>query len=158
MFFSLLLMFILTACESSNDSEGDPSLRGEGFIVLDGARHDFDVIACDISGEVDEDYQTISGRGETSDGERFDVFVSRNDAGGILMHSVSFQTGNVAQGEGTVIEAQRMHMNGNWSDLHGGPNEPLIQISGSTVTAQGAFTVNEDLDNPIEGSLEATCN
>ena len=164
MFYScrtiLAVFFLLTftACDSTSDSEGDPSLRGEGFIELDGVRNDFTIEICDLSGEVDDEYQTIYGMGNMPDGDRFYIYVSRNMVNDLLIHSVSFQTGNVAQGEGTVIQSSRMHMNGQWSDLFDGPDEPLIQISGNTVTATGTFYVNENLDETIPGRFEATCN
>lgn len=150
----------LAACDSDgSDSGPDPSgNRGEGTLVLDGVTYDFDVIACDFSGEADDTHQTVTGRGTTPEGEDFNLFVSRNDIGGLLAHTISFQMGDVASGGGTVIEAQRMRMNGTWNSLHDEPNEPLIQISGNTLTASGVFSVNDDLDDTMHGELTATCN
>ncbi len=156
--FALVTLFALTACGDSTSSDGDPSARGLGSITLDGTRYDFTVEICDLTGETDDEYQTVYGEGEMPDGEAFQVFASRNQVNEMLMHSVSFQTGNVSQGEGTVIEAHRFRLEGTWNDIHGGPDEPLLQISGSMVTAAGTFHVADELDNTMQGSFEATCN
>lgn len=136
----------------------EPAARsGSGTLTLDGTTYPFDVLACDLSGETDDDYQTISGRGTTPEGERFDVFVSRDDSGGFLIHTVSFQTGEVIRGEGTVLEAQRMRMNGSWSSMRGGEAQPLVVIDGNRVTAEGRFSSDEALEATVTGRLEATC-
>lgn len=159
-----LCALLFAACDSGSDDgpSGPSASRGEGTIVLGGTTHAFNVIACDFSGEVDDLYQTVSGKGTTSDGEDFDVFVSRNEvesAGQVIrVHTVSFQTGDVRSGGGTVIEAQRMFMNGSWTSLFDEPNEPLVKISGNTLTASGVFYVNDDLENTMSGSVTATCN
>ncbi len=154
----IFLLLAVSACADSTSSVDDSALRGEGTITLDGTSHDFVVEICDLTGEADNNYHTIYGSGETSEGQRFNVFVSRNRVGDHLAHSVSFQTGNVAEGEGTVIQAHRIFANDQWTSLFDGPDEPLIKITGNTVSAAGTFTINEDLENPISGSLNATCD
>lgn len=157
----LLLAFctlLFVACDS-DDSDPDPTGNaGEGTIILDDVTYEFDVIACDFSGETDDTHQTVSAGGTTPDGEDFDLFVSRNEVGGFLVHTVSFQTGDVGSGGGTVIQAQRMFSNGTWTSLHDEPDEPLIVIEGNTLTASGVFTVNDNLDDTVSGSVTATCD
>jgi hypothetical protein len=133
--------------------------HGEGTLTLGGDTYSFAVRVCDFSGETDDDMiQTLVGRGETADGEQFDIFVSRNDVNDMLVHSVSFQSGDVRSAEGTVIEAQRMRMGGNWTSGRGGPAQPLIEIEGNRLTASGIFSPADDDSERIEGHLEATCN
>jgi len=164
-FVSMLLLAFCTllfvACDSSDpDGSGpDPTGNaGEGTLVLDGVTYDFDVIACDFSGEYDTTHQTVSGRG-VHGGEDFSLFVSRNEvsSGGqpILVHTVSFYYD--ADPTGTNVEAQRMRMNGTWTSLHDEPDAPLIVIQGNTLTASGVFAPTDDTDHTMSGSVTATC-
>lgn len=130
--------------------------RGQGTLQLGDTTYEFAVRACDVSGEADDMYQTISGRGTLDDGETFDVFVSRNEVQDMLSHTVSFQHGDVRTGQGTVFEANRVHSGGNWIDVHGGTAEPLVKIDGNRVTASGVFA-NDATGEQMEGRLEATC-
>jgi hypothetical protein len=131
----------------------------EGTIRIGGTTYAFDVLACDVSGETDDDmYQTLSGRGTTPEGERFQVTVSRNDVAGMLVHTVSFAAGDVLRGEGTVREAQRMRHGQQWSSTFDGPAEPLIRIDSNRVTASGLFGSPDGSEAASEpGSLEARC-
>jgi hypothetical protein len=145
------------AQEAATPAPDAPS-AGEGTLTLDGAAYPFTVVVCDLSGDADDAYQTLVGRGTTPEGEPFEVFVSRNDIGDILSHSVSFQTGDVRRGAGTVLEAQRMRMGGTWSSLRGGSSEPLVVITGNRVTAEGRFSSDDDLEATVPGRLEARCD
>jgi hypothetical protein len=136
----------------------DARSSGEGTLTLDGTSYPFTVIVCDLSGDADDEYQTLVGRGTTPEGEAFSVFVSRNDIGGILSHSVSYQKGDVRSGASTVIEAQRLRMGGAWSSMRGGAAEPLIVIHGNRVTAEGRFSSDDDLEATVPGRLEARCD
>jgi|GEM_PF-3209605 len=171
----LCLLLALTACRDAEAPDrsapppvtdaaaappADPGARsaGEGTLTLDGTAYAFDVAICDLSGEADTDYQTLVGRGTTPEGEPFEVFVSRNDIGDILTHTVSYQTGDVRRTQGTVIEAQRMRMGGAWSSMRGGAAGPLIVIDGNRITAEGRFSSDDDLDATVPGRLEARCD
>jgi hypothetical protein len=169
----LCLVLTLVACTNADAPPRDaeqpvaqeaatpaPDARsvGEGTLTLDGTSYPFTVIVCDLSGDADDEYQTLVGRGTTPEGEAFSVFVSRNDIGGILSHSVSYQKGDVRSGASTVLEAQRMRMGGTWSSLRGGSAEPLVVISGNRVTAEGRFSSDDDLDATVPGRLEARCD
>jgi len=131
---------------------------GEGALPLAGTSYAFDVAVCDLSGEADTDYQTLVGRGTAPDGEPFEVFVSRNDIGDILTHTVSYQSGDVRRGQGTVIAAQRMRMGGTWSSVRGGSAGPLVVIAGNRITAEGQFSSDDALSATVPGRLEAPCN
>jgi hypothetical protein len=136
----------------------DPAApEGSGTLRLGADTHAFLVRACDVSGDVDDIYQTLSGRGQTELGENFDVFVSRSEAAGVLVHTVSFQQGDVATGRGTVLEAQRMRHGDDWISTQGGPAEPLIEIDGQSITASGIFASPDGSGAPVQGELEATC-
>jgi hypothetical protein len=146
------------AAPAAEEAAAAPSAdRGEGTLRLGETTYRFAVRACDFGGETDDMYQTLSGRGTTPEGEPFDVFVSRNDAGGMLVHTVSFQTGDVRRGAGTVLEAQRMRHGTGWMSTRGGPAEPLIRIDGNRLTASGRFTSDDDPDLAADGTIEATC-
>ena len=155
---AILSVTLVLGCDSSDpDPDPGPTNRGSGTLVLGDDTHDFDVIVCDFSGEADDQFQTLMGRGTTADGQEFEVFASRNQIDEMLTHTVSYQTGNVASGGGTIIQAQRLRMNGTWSNLLDEPDEPLIQISGNTLTASGVFTINDNLDDTVDGQITATC-
>jgi hypothetical protein len=114
--------------------------RGTGTLHLGGTAYDFAVRACDFSGETDgEVYQTLSGRGTLPSGERFEVIASRNAVEGKLVHTVTFYTGDVLRGQGTVLEAQRLRLHGTWLDLVDGPDEPLIHIRGNRLRVRAPF-------------------
>jgi hypothetical protein len=130
---------------------------GEGTLRLGDAVHQFAVRACDVSGETDDMYQTLSGRGTTADGEQFDVFASRQEAGDMLVHTVSFQSGAAHRGEGIILEAQRMRHGDAWMSVRGGAAEPLIRIDGDRVTASGLFGDPEMSGEAVPGELYATC-
>jgi hypothetical protein len=167
----LLLPLFLTACggpaedtTQTHESEAvsSPALtsadRGNGTLILGDDQYEFSVRVCDFSGETDDDMiQTLVGRGEMPDGQPFDIFVSRNEVNEILVHTISFQTGDVRTGEGTVIEAQRMRMGENWTSPHGGAGSPLIEIAGDRLSSAGVFAPSDDDSDRTEGRLEATC-
>lgn len=173
--FALLFsLACLTACESPDVPENTPPHFGQpepatveevderdgatdGTLMLGDTTYEFTVRACDFSGETDDMYQTVAGRGTTPAGEPFDVYVSRNEVGGMLMHTVSFQTGDVRSGEGTVFEAQRMRSGGTWASIYGSVTEPLIQIEGNRLTASGTFA-NDATGETMQGRIEATCD
>lgn len=152
-----LLLAFIAACDSSSGPTGKGSGKGEGSLTLAGVTYDFDVIVCDFTGEVDNLYQTVYGKGTTPAGKSFEVFVSRNQIEDFLIHNVSYQTGDVRSGAGTVIEAIRMKSNGIWTSLFDDPNEPLVKISGNTLTATGTFYVSDDIDETFQGHLVASC-
>lgn len=147
----------LLGCDSSDTPDG-PHALGSGTITLGANTYEFEVIACDLTGESDQDYHTISAVGELPSGEGFDVRVSRNLLEDMLLHSITFYHGDIESGGGTVIETQRLFANGSWSNLYGDPNEPLIHIQGNTVAATATFAYSDDIDDTLPGSLEATCN
>jgi hypothetical protein len=169
-------LFVLAGCGAPEDVDSAPphfgqpapttvedepagarAADGEGTLQLGDDTYEFSVRACDFSGETDDVYQTVSGRGTTADGEPFDVFISRNEVSGILMHTVSFQTGDVRSGDGTVLEAQRMRSGDRWTSIHGDAAEPLIRIDGDRLTASGTFASDATGDS-MQGRIEATCN
>lgn len=134
-------------------SAGD---KGSGTLQLGDVTYSFSVGACDVSGEFDGDYQTIVGTGRTPDGHPFMVFVERSGNANMTSHTISFQSGSVGTGGATVIEANRLRMNGSWMSLTGDPSEPLINVNGNRVSASGTF-VDEDTEASQPGRLEATC-
>jgi hypothetical protein len=79
------------------------------------------------------------------------VIASRNAIGGKLVHSVTFYTGDVLRGQGTVLEAQRLRLHGAWLDLVGGPDEPLIHIRGNRLPQSATLT----RPPPNRGAAEA---
>jgi hypothetical protein len=132
--------------------------RGSGTLRLGQTTYPFEVRICDLSGETDDMYQTMSGRGTTPEGESFDIHASRNDAGGMLVHTVSFQRGDVLRGAGTVYEAQRMRHGDAWMDMEGRPAEPLIRIDGNQITATGTFAPTDPgAGSAQDGEVQATC-
>ncbi len=145
-----------TAADGGGAAAGQ---RGSGTLRLGDATYEFAVRACDVGGETDDTHQTITGRGTLPDGATFDVFVSRNEVGGLLVHTVSFQTGNVMRGEGRVLEAQRMRQGARWGVSPDEPDEPLVRISGDRVRAEGRFAPPDPTmpGTPVHGVLEATC-
>ncbi|CAN5819785.1 hypothetical protein BH23ACT11_BH23ACT11_04400 [soil metagenome] len=167
----IALSFLISGCGPSdapdaNRTEGDPTTqttdaapdgqRGNGTLQLGDTTYEFNVRVCDTSGDSDDDYQTLVGRGSTPEGDTFDVFVSRNIVSGMVSHSVSFQSGDVRSPEGTVIEANRINMGGAWTSMHQEADEPLVQVAGGRITASGMFT-NENTEESVQGRLEATC-
>jgi hypothetical protein len=167
----LLLTLIFVGCGGGEDSAAESDTlatepapvdqtaqRGQGTLTLGDRQYAFNIRICDFSGEVDDDMvQTLVGRGEDAGGEPFEVYVSRLDINGMLTHSISFQQGNVARGEGTVLEAQRIRTGDQWHSHRGGPGTPLIQIEGNRLQAAGIFTPADDDSDRTEGRLEATC-
>lgn len=170
-FAALMMTFLISGCNgdpaddtglNQTTTETPPTAtaaeRGDGTLTLGDDVYSFSVRVCDFSGETDDDMiQTLVGRGDMPDGQPFDLYVSRNEVNNILTHTISFQSGDVRTGEGTVIEAQRMRMGDNWTSVRGGPAMPLIEIDGNRLTASGVFTAADDLDDRTEGRLEATC-
>jgi hypothetical protein len=171
-YFTLITAFALfvAACGPTDDRDdfdadapvaaapGDQTLQGEGRLTLDTDTYDFAVEVCDFSGETDDDMiQTLVGTGQDADGEPFRVYASRNVVNDILVHTISFQQGDVRRGEGRVIEAQRMRMGETWNSVRGGVAAPLIEIDGDRLTATGRFSPDDDLDDTVDGRLEATC-
>jgi hypothetical protein len=129
-----------------------------GTLTLGDDSYAFTVRVCDTSGEADGDLQTLYGVGETAEGEAFRVYASRNKVGDMLSHSVSLQLGDVARGEGTVFEANRVNHGGTWTGATGPASGPLIEIDGGRITARGSFQpAGDGLAEGIEGVLEATC-
>lgn len=55
------------ACDSSGND--DSNALGSGTIVLGSNSYYFDVVACDLSGDYDDIYHTITGQGSLEDGE-----------------------------------------------------------------------------------------
>jgi hypothetical protein len=143
----------------ANGADSSPAGRGSGTLRLGDTTYEFAVRACEFSGETDDRYQTLSGRGTTPEGEQFDVIASRNEVNDMPMHTVSFQTGDVRRGGGTVLEAKRMRHAGRWGATPGEPNEPLIRVTGNRIRAEGRFAPPDPsmAGAPVDGVLEATC-
>ena len=151
--------FLVSAC--GNDGPAMPNAVGSGTLELDGETHAFDVRACDFGGDSDEREQTLAAEGVTDDGEPFSVIVSRNDVDGMLMHTVSYQRGEIRRGDDRVVlEARRLQREGRWQDDDNGPDEPLVQIDGNRLTAEAYFHPADTMasNGAIEGRIEATCN
>jgi len=173
-FTAVLAFLLLAACEDPQQrtpaeanaaaepepaAATNPAGQTDGTIQIGDSEYSFAIRVCDVSGESDGDYQTLVGRGTTDDGEQFDVFVSRNEVRGMLQHSISFQQGDPRTGEGTFLEASRVHMNDTWHGAPGEPDEPLIHIDGDRIIAEGAFVPLDDAlaADPVDGRLDATC-
>lgn len=176
----LILTLVATTACGSDASSNAPGLSEEAVgaeearAVADGADPDgtlvvgdrtltFEVRACDAGEEQGPDLPTLYGSGTTSEGERFTVQVDRSTSGTQEIHAVSFDWGDVVAGTGTSGEMLRTRFEGGpWQDLREGaapiPDEPLVQIDGRTVTAEGTFEVTAAGETSwLEGRLEATC-
>ncbi len=152
-------IFLVSAC--GNDGPAMPDAVGSGTLELDGEAHAFEVRACDFGGDSDEREQTLAAEGVTDAGEPFSVIVSRNDVDGMLMHTVSYQRGEMRRGDDRVVlEARRLQHDGRWQDDDNGPDEPLIQIDGNRLTAEAYFHPADTMasNSAVEGRIEATCN
>lgn len=139
--------------------EPDP----DGTLVVGDRTLTFEVRACDLGAEQGPDLPTLFGSGTTPDGERFNVHVDRSTSGTQEIHAVNFDWGDIVAGTGTSGEMMRNRFGGRpWQDLRDGaepvPDEPLVQIDGRTVTAEGTFEVTAAGESSwVEGRLEATC-
>lgn len=71
--------------------------------------------------------------------------------------SVSLQFGDFRAG-GEVLEANRTRMGQQWISAAGGAAEPLVQIDGSELQADGRFVDMEMTAEPVDGRLTATCD
>lgn len=145
---------------SGGASAGSAS-SATGTLTLGPDRYAFRVTRCDLEGSEEDDGPTMYGTGTTEDGASFEVRAERTSAASLgLAHSVSFQSGDVLHGEGTVWEAMRRHgSGGHWSSMNApghAADAPLIQIDGRSVTATGTF-VNDGTGQQRAGSLEARC-
>lgn len=135
----------------------------DGTLVVGDRTLTFEVRACDTGEEQDPDLPTLYGSGTTPEGERFNVHVDRSTSGTQQIHAVSFDWGDLVAGTGTSGEMLRTRFEGRaWQDLREGaasvPDEPLVQIDGRTVTAEGTFEVTTAGEASWqEGRLEATC-
>lgn len=135
----------------------------EGTLVVGDRTLTFEVRACDTGQEQGPDLPTLYGSGTTPDGERFTVHVDRSTSGSQEIHAVSFDWGDIVAGTGTTGEMLRTRFGERaWQDLREGaapiPDEPLVQIDGQTVTAEGTFEVTTAGETSwLEGRLEATC-
>lgn len=147
----------LTAATIVFIGAGSAHAAGSAQLELDGETYSLDVQVCDFSGESDGDLQTLVGDAETGEGP-MRVFVSRNEVSGMLMHTVSVQIGDVMSPEGEVMEANRSRSGDRWFSAADGPSEPLIQIDGAELTAEGLFADTGMTRDPVEGRLTATCN
>jgi hypothetical protein len=148
------------SAEEAADTPTPQGAAGQktGTLTLGDDSYAFTVRVCDTSGDADGDLQTLYGVGETAEGETFRVYASRNKVGDMLSHSVSLQLGDVARGEGTVLEANRVNHGGTWTGAAGPASGPLIEIDGGRITARGSFRpADGGLAEGIEGVLEATC-
>jgi hypothetical protein len=147
------------ATPPQGDARRTADNRGSGTLRLGDTTYEFSVRACDFGEGPDDVYQTLTGRGTLPTGEPFDVFASRNEVNDVLIHTVSFQTGDVRRGQGPVLETQRMRSGGRWGIMPGEPNEPLIRITGSRLLAEGRFTPPDPSmpGEPVAGVLEAEC-
>lgn len=135
----------------------------DGTLVVGDRTLTFEVRACDTGEEQGPDLPTLYGSGTTPDGERFSVHIDRSTSGTQEIHAVSFDWGDIIAGTGTSGEIFRTRYAGQaWQDLREGaapvPDEPLVQIDGRTVTAEGTFEVTAAGETSwAEGRLEATC-
>ena len=151
---------VLPACLVSLFSvalvSGNAHAAGAATLVLEGDEYVLEMEVCDFSGESDDRYQTLVARADTDRGP-LRVFASRNAVAGMLTHSVSLQFGDFRAG-GEVLEANRTRMGQQWISAAGGAAEPLVQIDGSELQADGRFVDMEMTAEPVDGRLTATCD
>ena len=131
---------------------------GTGVLTLGGDRYAFRVLGCNnLESEFDassDDY-TLNGGGTREDGEGFYVYVTRSSEGPDVRHGV------ITTGDGFLRLASRARVQDRWvqGDAIGEvPNEPLVQVEGNIVRAEGTFFADMDPGtSPVTGSLVATC-
>jgi hypothetical protein len=153
----LAALFSLAACNAAGDPLPEPD-PGTGLLRLGEEVLTFEVVSCSTYGEADAGAPTLAGRGTTGEGEPFTVHASRNDVGPVVVHSVSYRSGNVLLGLGTILEAQRIRDGDTWQSPRGGPNEPLVRVDGNDVSVTGVFSEPEMRSEPIRGALRARCD
>ena len=124
---------------------------------MEGDTFALEVVACDLSGETDDDTPTLQAEKEAPGGT-LRVTATREQLRGSLIHRI-----RVAIDDGSesppVQEAERTFGLGAWTSLRDGPEEPLLQISGDTLRAEGRFGPPHPnhMEHLIDGRLEAIC-
>ena len=115
--------------------------------------------ACDLSeAEIESPDETLRGAGTTEDGTRFTVVVDRSSVGLGLIQTVGVSYGDVTAGTGYRAEATRTRSGAGWTEEGGTYDQPLIQIDGRMVRAEGRFEVDSaGAKSVVEGRLEVTC-
>lgn len=134
--------------------------RTDGTLKLGERTFGFRVrTACDLSeAEIGSPDEILRGTGTTEDGTRFTVVVDRSSVGMGLIHAVSLTYGDIMAGTGYRAEATRTGSETRWTDKGGTYDQPLIQIDGRTVRAEGRFEVDSaGASSVAEGRLEVTC-
>ena len=160
---------LLGACGDGNqagssDTAGRAAAGAQptGTLALGDRTFAFRVAACDLGEVQDPEGTTLRGHGALEDGTRFTVQVDRGATGLGEIHSVSVHYGNVMSGSGFMAEAMRIQSELGWHGTADGASgdwdEPLVQIEGRTVRAEGPFEVDDaGAESVVEGRLEATC-
>ena len=160
---------LLGACGDGNqagsaDTAGRAAAGAQptGTLALGDRTFAFRVAACDLDEVQDPEGTTLRGHGALEDGTRFTVQVDRGATGLGEIHSVSVHYGNVMSGSGFMAEAMRIQSELGWHGTADGASgdwdEPLVQIEGRTVRAEGPFEVDDaGAESVVEGRLEATC-
>lgn len=140
----LALPFLLVGWSvSAAQSEGTAKL------TLDGVAYELDVQYCDLGEEQGPNGPTLLAHGEAPDGDEVTLIIDR--------------TGNVQEitlersGSDHWYVARKTRMGESWMEPDLSMGEPLVTITGRTLTASGTF-VRSDTEAEIgEGTLEARC-
>ena len=154
----LLLSLSLTACQLTASDQAHPVVPDtSATLLLEGDTFELSVEACDFSEDVDpEDTPTLRAIQEGPGGTLV-ITATRERLRGSLIHRIQLVLDG--GGEPLVHEAERTYGLGAWHSLRDGPEQPLLQIDGDTLRAQGRFGQphpNERQDL-MDGQLTAVC-
>lgn len=156
-----LVSCLATACGGDADPGSEERVEVDGThgqVVLDGTVYEVSVRGCNLSGTDDGDGgNTLDGLVVGPDEKRYTLEVSRIALPTGISHSVWIS----ARGRGW--SAERVRAEGRWADPKsgtGGPDEPLVRITGNDVAVDGTFRTHggrEIAGSRLPGSLRATC-
>lgn len=154
----LLLSLCLTACQPAASDQAHPVVPGpSATLLLEGDTFELSVQACDFSGEVDPDDGPTLRATQAGSGGALVITATRERLRGSLIHRIQLVLDG--GGEPLVHEAERTYGLGAWHSLRDGPEEPLLDIDGDTLRAQGRFGQPHpnEMQDLMDGQLTAVC-